>query len=629
MWKIFGILFMIWSRLIGGQLINSPTIKQLHIIKESMNTSYDPCEDFYQYACANWQRKYATEDYNEMMGLLDYQMNAQLKEILENEDFMEVIGDNTMALEKMKLFYKSCLMKSNDQLLEYFDYIKPGDGKEWPLLQILAEEDAIEWNNSEFDVFVLLGELMSYDFNNCLVNISLHRNLNGSLQIQFDLPDINSMDGTQTIEGIAKAMIFMEFPEDKAYLYAQEFMENDIYWKKTYKKYSSKDNEEILSYDQLKLEYPQLWSLLETMLPAKIQTEDEVHIVNLEYYQFLLEYLTQSNLKITKLLNYLQLRFLDFLYEDALEDCVKDVHEKMYLAVNYLYFTKIFSTKSRLYNAEVNTITEKIYQYFNDILEENQMNLSPSQLVKIKEKILHLKVNIGNLPENVNDEKIDEFYSNIEAMVENNYFQNHLKLLKHRLSNRLLSFQNFTHSLAQFSSTGYDEDINMVIIPFSYLQSPLYNIEYDDIFKWSLLGYLVSHEFSHALDTNGLQYDPHGSESPLYQDILDNPKFSQTMECLHEQLETANINERFADTITVRLAFRGYVNENRQHLQPRFTYLPWNQLFFLNIAQFYCGSDDVDSSTLHQIVKNSEDFAQAFQCPVASPLNPVKRCRLF
>uniref|UniRef100_A0A1I8Q728 Peptidase M13 C-terminal domain-containing protein n=1 Tax=Stomoxys calcitrans TaxID=35570 RepID=A0A1I8Q728_STOCA len=633
MFKIWGFLCLCGISISWGHVTFSPSFKQLQMIEESMNSSYDPCEDFYHYACGYWQSKYATADYNEMMGLLEHQINEELKKLLDKED--DLLDESESALGKLKLYYESCMMKENEFLLNYFDYVKPAADLQWPLLQVLEEYESEdwEWPAEGFDIYKLLGILQSYDFNNVLIKIGFHRLWNGTLQIHFEVPQANEAVEA-TVEGIANAMIFLKFPQELAHKYAEEFMESQDFWKDSYQSYekeSEPENKEYLSYEGLAMQHPELHKLLEAMLPGKLTPEDMVFISNKDYYQFLKDYLasTMASQNVTKILNYLQMKFLDFLYQDAINDCVKEVQDKMDMALSYMYFKEKSKIKEENYNAEILKIVAKIYTNLLQLLYENHSKLESSLVDKLKEKIFHLKLNIGNLPEKVSESKIDEFYDNVKDLLENNYFKNHLILLRHRFFKRLLNYQKQTHSLSHFTSTGYDEDVNMVVLPFGYLQEPLYHQDYDDIFIWSLLGYLIGHEFSHSLDQTGLKHDAQGMETTMYQDILESKQFLETMDCLEAQHEGSNVAERFADTIGIRLAFRAYVNDNRSHLQPRFTYIPWNQLFFLNTAQFYCGSNDEDAVTLHQIVKNSEDFAQAFQCPLGSSLNPEKRCRLF
>lgn len=67
------------------------------------------------------------------------------------------------------------------------------------------------------------------------------------------------------------------------------------------------------------------------------------------------------------------------------------------------------------------------------------------------------------------------------------------------------------------------------------------------------------------------------------------------------------------------------------------------QLFFLNFAQVWCGSMRPEATrnklktALHSpgrfrvigTLSNSKDFAQVFNCPPGSPMNPVSKCSVW
>lgn len=71
--------------------------------------------------------------------------------------------------------------------------------------------------------------------------------------------------------------------------------------------------------------------------------------------------------------------------------------------------------------------------------------------------------------------------------------------------------------------------------------------------------------------------------------------------------------------------------------------LSHNQLFFLNYAQIWCGSmrpeDALNKirSSVHSPgpirvlgpLSNSEYFAEAYNCPLGSPMNPVNKCSVW
>lgn len=67
------------------------------------------------------------------------------------------------------------------------------------------------------------------------------------------------------------------------------------------------------------------------------------------------------------------------------------------------------------------------------------------------------------------------------------------------------------------------------------------------------------------------------------------------------------------------------------------------QLFFLNFAQVWCGSMRPEATrnklktAVHSpgkfrvigTLSNSKDFAEVFNCPPGSPMNPVSKCSVW
>ena len=91
-------------------------------------------------------------------------------------------------------------------------------------------------------------------------------------------------------------------------------------------------------------------------------------------------------------------------------------------------------------------------------------------------------------------------------------------------------------------------------------------------------------------------------------------------------------------------AYRELQSKIQEQKMPGLTHFSNEQLFFLSQAntwcsnpKLFCASSEWPDWSLHpdffyRIVipaMNSPDFAKAFNCPVGSPMNPVKKCRLW
>uniref|UniRef100_A0AC34PXB3 Peptidase M13 N-terminal domain-containing protein n=1 Tax=Panagrolaimus sp. JU765 TaxID=591449 RepID=A0AC34PXB3_9BILA len=82
------------------------------VILSSMNSSVDPCVDFYEYACGNWIKQHPIPDDAPSVSNfenLGQDLELALKELLEEKPISGIDGD---AVQKAKQFYHLCLNES-------------------------------------------------------------------------------------------------------------------------------------------------------------------------------------------------------------------------------------------------------------------------------------------------------------------------------------------------------------------------------------------------------------------------------------------------------------------------------------------------------------------------------------
>lgn len=186
----------------GGKTYEQIRSSQVDIIKQYMDESVDPCDDFYQYACKNWNKlnpipndKAAYDTFEMLREILDIELNSLLSEnkatdmvsesdtnvltpdlplsevvdspnsfdfntINTNENVVknDTINPPVCAEQKAKFLYKSCM---NSEILErrqlepLYELLETLGG--WPVI------DGDKFNASKFDWLELAAKLRLYN----------------------------------------------------------------------------------------------------------------------------------------------------------------------------------------------------------------------------------------------------------------------------------------------------------------------------------------------------------------------------------------------------------------------------------------------------------------------------------
>ncbi|RUS80696.1 hypothetical protein EGW08_011519, partial [Elysia chlorotica] len=176
--------------------------------------------------------------------------------------------------------------------------------------------------------------------------------------------------------------------------------------------------------------------------------------------------------------------------------------------------------------------------------------------------------------------------------------------------------------------------------------------------NYGAIGVVIGHEITHGFDDRGSQYDKTGLLRNWWAQE-DLAKFNEKRQCLVDQygsfrdnavaMNVSGINtqgENVADNGGLKESFRAY--KKLVALKGEGQPLPGlglthDQLFFLSYAQMWCDK----STKLRTIqtlangkhppgryrtigaVQNSREFAEAFKCPIGSPMNPSKKCGVW
>lgn len=346
--------------------------------------------------------------------------------------------------------------------------------------------------------------------------------------------------------------------------------------------------------------------------------------------------------------------------EPRWEICLGSLEGTLATALSALYVKNHFNQESKESAIEM---VKYIKEEFLKILDEiDWMDDETRQEAKLKAK--GIVPYIGYPDELLQDDLVEELYSKLE-MSRTNYYQN-LRSLRIwstnyafsqlRKPNRRGDWKK--HSRAAVVNAYYNSLENSIEFPAGILRGAFFDAERPNYMNFGAIGYVIGHEITHGFDDRGRQYDREGQDRNWWKPKTD-AKFKERAQCIIEQygnytleenqLKVNGLNtqgENIADNGGIKEAFRAYRRwtkyNGKESKLPGLGYSP-DQLFWISAANIWCGkfrpellklrvNAGVHSPAKFRIIgplSNSPEFAQSFDCPLGSPMNPQKKCSVW
>lgn len=243
----------------------------------------------------------------------------------------------------------------------------------------------------------------------------------------------------------------------------------------------------------------------------------------------------------------------------------------------------------------------------------------------------------------------DEFYAQLQV-TEESFLANELEAKKFVVSTAVKSLDNVTElefltkSSFELNPTYAEGIINLEIGSHLF---PLVAIGRSRYSNLGAFGGIVGHELSHALEMFLRGYE---NRSKNFEEAFEKRRtclsqhFSEyEIDSIGEKVDGNNtFNENLADYYGFRAIFKSLrkYQEQRGYIE-RVPGLKFDneQILFVTYAQLWCETNTLDSLKLYTqdshspakyrvwgVYRNFEPFADAFSCPLGSPMNPVTKC---
>ena len=200
----------------------------------------------------------------------------------------------------------------------------------------------------------------------------------------------------------------------------------------------------------------------------------------------------------------------------------------------------------------------------------------------------------------------------------------------------------------------YDPQKNDINFPAGILQPPLFDPASDAAPNYGNTGGTIGHELTHGFDDEGRQFDATGNLRDWWTEA-DGKEFEKRASCISNQysqyviVDDIKINgkltlgEDVADLGGLILAYAAWKQDTKsQNLQSIDGFTP-DQRFFVGYAQSWCGSTRDEAKRMRAtvdehspdryrtngVVTNMPEFQTAFHCKTGAPLAPAQRCRVW
>jgi putative endopeptidase len=209
----------------------------------------------------------------------------------------------------------------------------------------------------------------------------------------------------------------------------------------------------------------------------------------------------------------------------------------------------------------------------------------------------------------------------------------------------------------------YDPSFNDINFPAGILQPPFFDFKIDPAVNFGGIGVVIGHEMTHGFDDEGSQYDGKGNLRE-WQTPEDRKAFTERTECVaseysgfevapeHGDTPAQHLNghltlgENTADNGGLRIAYMALLDtlaEQGKSIDEKIDGYSEAQRYFIGFAQVWCQNQTEQSARqsalvdphspgewrVNGTVQNFDAFGKAFGCKKGQPMYPVNSCRVW
>uniref|UniRef100_A0A0K0FDW3 Phosphate-regulating neutral endopeptidase (inferred by orthology to a human protein) n=1 Tax=Strongyloides venezuelensis TaxID=75913 RepID=A0A0K0FDW3_STRVS len=530
----------------------------------SINTSADPCENFFEYACGRWNDEHTIPDGMSQYGTFDYvreQVRSQLKNILENTDKTE-----SKSIGMVKSVYSACMNTTDLQKKKTQPFLK--EIKKlgtWPLLfpngvdgnTSLEELDLTQLLatiRNEYGVEVFFTVYVYADAKDTTKNIlSVDQTILSLGRGSRDYYLNNTMFGnhmrayknymTATMKLLVQDFK-LNITDEDLIIGEKELLEFETEFAKFIVPSDNRRNNSRMHNERKIYDLPGLFDQVEweryfsLIMPPEVQNfsknDTKIIVTEIEYFKNLSDFLKRSDKRIV--VNYVMWRMaqvytkvLDERFEDVKQElnkvmsgqetkpprwksCISTVMGYLPLAIGSVYVKEHFQPSDK---NEALEMIENLQKSFIQLVKTNEWVTNKTKTIAIDKANAMIK-SIGYPDFILDNTKLDKYYDGLNIEDDDGFVDVYMKAIKWTNRRDFLKLKEpfdkneFDVSPAAVNAF-YSPERNSITFPAGILQPPFFSGNFPKAVNYGGIGAVIGHEITHGFDDQGSQYDKNGN----------------------------------------------------------------------------------------------------------------------
>ncbi|XP_076080957.1 endothelin-converting enzyme homolog isoform X2 [Mytilus galloprovincialis] len=610
-------------------------------ITAQMNLSADPCQDFYQFICGNWENTVTIPDsrpkYN-IFSVVSDQNKVYIRKILKSNSTV-IKGQHSETVQKMKTYYKMCLDTSkinelgSEPLTQFIKMIGGWtvtdtgfDESKWKLEDVLAKINIYNFAPL-FDVGITIDDKNSsqyvLSFTQPGLTLKTEEEYNTTYSSYKDLR--NAMLDFGATLGQYLGGDYNETRQKMEDIYNFEKQLSEIFVPKEilrqpdliYHKMTLKELQGIMG------NWIDLSEYLQNFLGYKLSEDTDVIVYTPDYLTKLAPIMQKTLSNKQLLANYMVwsavqyfMGFLPLKYSKAAlildkvesgvkeldpltQRCVDKTNTVFGFATGAMYVEQHFSESSR---SEVQDILDRVLKAFYDNMPEVDW-MDKETREKAQAKLKYITPMIGYPDWILNVTELDKYYENVTISTDR-FFDSYLSHRKVEVD-RVLRKLNTVPDRSEWDmmpyavNAYYTPQLNKIVFPAGILQRPFYDPEFPLSYSFGSIGAVMGHEMTHGFDDQGRHFDKYGNLENWWTN-RSSQGFIQKSQCMIDQYSQfkyqgynikgeTTIGENIADNGGVKSGYTAFSSWKPEDIKkfPGLNLTP-EQLYFIGFGQIWC-----------------------------------------